>query len=291
VYSADDFIDADPMFPFSAEGEDSCANADAFNAEPIFSPTVRTESMDTVRQAPPARPPPPKQAPKSLAPSDAVSESSPQPEDVASKPGVTATKVKLEPLLPEQVRWYYCQKKGSVVEQQPFCTHDSVKLELRYRELIQAGHTKQTPAQGFNKKDHVVMVRGNAYDVDVMSRVMRSAYWKEKFAAVVRGTWFRPSSSGHVVTPCDEHMADELERIYMSGIWYRPNWPEAITPNNKPPPMFRTHIHHSPYTALWYPMGRVELKGYLRMFSSASASFHFLSFLFLLVDIAIFQEF
>ena len=33
----------------------------------------------------------------------------------------------------------------------------------------------------------VLMVRGSTYDVDVVARVMRAAYWKETPASIVRG--------------------------------------------------------------------------------------------------------
>ena len=90
-----------------------------------------------------------------------------------------------------------------------------------------------------------------------------------------------PSPRDSRSLPCDEKMARELERIHVSGVWYRAT--PVLTTSGKQglassvaasitfsssdvcrgsplsEPMFRMNIHGTKYTATWFDAHNIQL--------------------------------
>ncbi|CAH8569602.1 unnamed protein product [Dicrocoelium dendriticum] len=128
------------------------------------------------------------------------------------------------------VRWFH--KCSGDKRWTPFSGYDSLNLESRHRSfcaelppvLLSASCPSDlgsdTPTRKFcspkpNFSDRVIVsVKGGLYDVDIRNRLCLPVYWTGKPMRVLRGTWFRESTSGSLEPLDDESMVDQLETDY-----------------------------------------------------------------------------
>lgn len=129
--------------------------------------------------------------------------------------------VTVEDLGPEMVRWFY--KVEADKKWTPFIGYDSLRIEWKYRDLLQdtgtspEGSKKESFISGSEhsspkepEKSGVVeriVVRGGLYEVDVKHRKCESIYWQGEVFVISRGTWFYEGAWG----PVEETLADRIE--------------------------------------------------------------------------------
>jgi len=109
----------------------------------------------------------------------------------------------LRALQKHRVRWFYKEGKKWV----PFNGRDSLVIEEEWLALH-----NQDPDSDI-EKCYAPTVRGRLYEVDIKERVCCPLYWKEysEPTKIMRGTWFKGSSSNENWEPIDEHDAEKIE--------------------------------------------------------------------------------
>ncbi|KAK7086335.1 Phospholipase ddhd1 [Halocaridina rubra] len=126
----------------------------------------------------------------------------------------------VEDLGPEMVRWFY--KVEADKKWTPFIGYDSLRIEWKYRDLLQDASPCETQTETFSnagsehsspkepEKSEVgerIVVRGGLYEVDVKHRKCESIYWQGEVFMISRGTWFYEGAWG----PVEETIADRIE--------------------------------------------------------------------------------
>uniref|UniRef100_A0A8C7G4D1 DDHD domain containing 1 n=1 Tax=Oncorhynchus kisutch TaxID=8019 RepID=A0A8C7G4D1_ONCKI len=105
---------------------------------------------------------------------------------------------------PEEVRWFYKEDKKTW---KPFIGHDSLKVEVMFRNLCELNPgttTRQVPAP----RTTAVCVRGGLYEVDVKDRECYPVYWNQQESIpVMRGQWFIDGTW----LPLEEEESDLIE--------------------------------------------------------------------------------
>ncbi|TSM77336.1 Phospholipase DDHD1 [Bagarius yarrelli] len=138
---------------------------------------------------------------------------------------------------PEEVRWFYKEDKKSW---KPFVGHDSLKIELMYRKLLELCPPQESSAghavpDGEEQCQHAcavaseprsepldptqldisieaVCVRGGLYEVDVREKDCYPVYWNQQDRIpVMRGQWFIDGTW----TPMEEEESDLLEKEHL----------------------------------------------------------------------------
>lgn len=115
----------------------------------------------------------------------------------------------------DMVRWFYAtdqpllkphienwKPSNSAAKFTPFNEYDSEQLELAYQELQKEGASDNTK--------FVEVLEDQLFQVDLLKRTMKPAYWQGPIFEVRRGTWFIFDKN----IPCPEPLADELEKLY-----------------------------------------------------------------------------
>ncbi|KAK3858080.1 hypothetical protein Pcinc_035702 [Petrolisthes cinctipes] len=144
----------------------------------------------------------------------------------------------VEELGPEEVRWFY--KVEGDKKWTPFIGYDSLRIEWKYRDLLQdvginEARTASSPANkhpspgtastpspprekrqdsGEEKSQVVsgIVVRGGLYEVDVKHRKCESIYWEGEEYVILRGTWFYEGTW----SPVEEGLADRMEQEHLT---------------------------------------------------------------------------
>lgn len=112
-----------------------------------------------------------------------------------------------------EVRWFY-RRKEAETKWVPFKGLDSLKLEVRYRELNSIAIDVQAEQK---IKDHHVNVNGQVVVLDRLYIAsddvssISALYWKEDTAELRRGVWFLPDWQ-----PIKPIMADEIEKHHLT---------------------------------------------------------------------------
>uniref|UniRef100_A0A8C7G5P8 DDHD domain containing 1 n=1 Tax=Oncorhynchus kisutch TaxID=8019 RepID=A0A8C7G5P8_ONCKI len=116
---------------------------------------------------------------------------------------------------PEEVRWFYKEDKKTW---KPFIGHDSLKVEVMFRNLceLNPGTTTRQGSLGMDEADldsininvEAVCVRGGLYEVDVKDRECYPVYWNQQESIpVMRGQWFIDGTW----LPLEEEESDLIE--------------------------------------------------------------------------------
>ncbi|XP_060790570.1 phospholipase DDHD1 isoform X2 [Neoarius graeffei] len=135
---------------------------------------------------------------------------------------------------PEEVRWFYKEDKKTW---KPFVGHDSLRIELMYRELnpdkeSSSGHavpdgedpcdhasavasvqsSEQLDETDLDISIEAVCVRGGLYEVDVREKECYPVYWNQQDCIpVMRGQWFIDGTW----TPMEEDESDLIEKEHL----------------------------------------------------------------------------
>lgn len=182
-------------------------------------------------------------------------------EEKSPEPEADKNKV-IDVLTVPEVRWFYKElDKTSNKVWTPFGGHDTINIETIFRSLpvelqnIPKKHspksdvaynfvdesTKEAASQNVSAK---VLVLGNLYEVDLISRICTSIYWPGEYYTVTRGTWFYDTwqpldeEYGKFLEPvhlqlflgkkCSEFMADTTTKVHSEAFaefnvdWYTP---------------------------------------------------------------------
>ncbi|XP_062862968.1 phospholipase DDHD1 [Trichomycterus rosablanca] len=137
---------------------------------------------------------------------------------------------------PEEVRWFYKEDKKTW---KPFVGHDSLRIELMYRQLCElnpnsssavpdggetcdhapavSSEVTSEPAEqvdlDINASIEAVCVRGGLYEVDVRDRECYPVYWNQQDRIpVMRGQWFIDGTW----MPMEEDEGDLIEKEHLT---------------------------------------------------------------------------
>ncbi|XP_045109954.1 phospholipase DDHD1-like isoform X2 [Portunus trituberculatus] len=132
----------------------------------------------------------------------------------------------VEDLGPEEVRWFY--KVEADKKWTPFIGYDSLRIEWKYRDLLQdvrseeggspvgkpkwSGNLSPKDKQDGAQQDvDRIVVRGGLYEVDVKQRKCESIYWQGEVYIITRGTWFYDTWG-----PVEDNVADRIELEHLT---------------------------------------------------------------------------
>lgn len=89
---------------------------------------------------------------------------------------LNSTAIKFEPLLPENVRWFY---KSDSKRWTKFDGFDSLNIEYRYRANFGSEEEASCLNGSFNYffGNYTVVVRGGLYEVDLLKKKCTSIFW------------------------------------------------------------------------------------------------------------------
>ncbi|XP_064621214.1 phospholipase DDHD1-like isoform X2 [Lineus longissimus] len=155
----------------------------------------------------------------------------------------------VEPLNPEQVRWFYREVRGK--KWSAFIGYDSLRIECKYRELhYGTGGTHEENVE-------MIVVRGGLYEADVVDRKCYPIYWTEMNEIdIMRGTWFLDSSW----QPVEEGYASQIETEHLANFENEtiPDEPLTLT-KSKGQKKAIHHMHFKDFHVDWYAINEVFL--------------------------------
>eukprot|EP00795_Rhopilema_esculentum_P013592 gene13592-4487_t len=161
----------------------------------------------------PARPPLPSSANASSGASSSGEEKS--PEKRCAKPVQMPSSIQqhldeLRDLQKNKVRWFYKEGKKWI----PFNGKDSLVMEEEWQAL-----QKETDV-GMSEKPSKPTVRGKLFEVDLLQRQCSPLYWKVNGSStpILRGTWFKKTTSLDHWEPLDENDAIQIEKAHQGVI-------------------------------------------------------------------------
>lgn len=82
----------------------------------------------------------------------------------------------IEPLRPEEVRWFY--KEDGTTKWIHFEGYDSLRIECKYREIIH--NQNKSGKYRVSSKEERICVRGSLYEVSVPEQKCYPIYWHQK---------------------------------------------------------------------------------------------------------------
>ncbi|CAJ0957590.1 unnamed protein product, partial [Mesorhabditis belari] len=136
----------------------------------------------------------------------------PPERSVTPVPPARNRKRKVVPLRCSEVRWFY-RKKAADQKWIPLKGTDSLRLELRFRELSGAEVDAQTQSkmieEGIKETNNAVILDG-LYIASEDLTTVSALYWKDDTAELRRGTWFLPDWQ-----PLRPEMADAIEAHHL----------------------------------------------------------------------------
>uniref|UniRef100_A0A669ETM5 DDHD domain containing 1b n=1 Tax=Oreochromis niloticus TaxID=8128 RepID=A0A669ETM5_ORENI len=120
---------------------------------------------------------------------------------------------------PEEVRWFYKEDKRTW---KPFVGHDSLKIEIIYRRLVDQNQDKavdpneadekETAGSSDFRAEPAVCVRGGLYEVDIKEKECYPVYWNQQDRIpVMRGQWFIDGTW----LPLEEDESDLIEQEHL----------------------------------------------------------------------------
>uniref|UniRef100_A0A3Q4H602 DDHD domain containing 1b n=1 Tax=Neolamprologus brichardi TaxID=32507 RepID=A0A3Q4H602_NEOBR len=123
---------------------------------------------------------------------------------------------------PEEVRWFYKEDKRTW---KPFVGHDSLKIEIIYRRLVDQNQDKAVDPNELSVSEQItepvhnggtsveaVCVRGGLYEVDIKEKECYPVYWNQQDRIpVMRGQWFIDGTW----LPLEEDESDLIEQEHL----------------------------------------------------------------------------